>query len=140
MWCKRWHKRKDYSPPDHANGRQSGWHSVFHCQKSKLRTQLRWNNERSEVIYERVAEAIALPVRVVKSGTIIGNREFIPTSTTTTMTRRRRRQRRQWRQRRWSKLLILSQHDFFMAECRSSVVPISTAIGFFRNTWLVECQ
>lgn len=91
-WCKRWHKRKDppiYSPADRTNGRQFSWHTVFHCQKSKLRMQLRWNNVRSEVIYERDVEAMGLPVRVVNCGTTIGDRirGYIPTPTKTTTKR-----------------------------------------------------
>lgn len=82
---------------------------------------------------ERVVGAMALPVRVVNCGTTVGDRESAGAS------RRRRRRRRRPRGLWRPKLLTLSRHDFFMVECRNSLAPISTAIGFFRNMWLVGC-
>lgn len=136
-WCKRWHKRKDspiYSPPDRTDGRQFGWHTVFHCQKSKLRMRLRWNNVRSEVIYERVVEAMGLPVRVVNCGNH-HRRQRIRGCIS--------RQRKQGRRRRHGgddgdeedhgdrNFLHFPGTTFTP---RNSLIPISTAIEFFFAT------
>lgn len=121
--------------PDRANGRQSIWHSVFHCQKSKLRTWLKWNNVRSEVIYERVVEAMALPVRVVNCGTAVRETEQIHW--------RRRRRRKRWRRRRGSrrpKFLTLFWHDFFMLNTAAFPCQFLRLLDFFATRGMKDAS